>query len=155
GSLVPSRSHKASIFKSTLHKSAASRTIGDKSSDSDFSCRAGLQPHYGVTLKTAAPTPLSVESPLGVVTLTMRAPGLAEASRETVAVNCVPVEFTLILLTVKSLPRFPLPLPPKLTEVAPVKFVPLSVRANVAPPLADVGVIATITGRLVALLWSP
>ena len=28
----------------------------------------------------------------------MRAPGLAEASRETVAVSCVPVELTLILL---------------------------------------------------------
>jgi len=45
---------------------------------------------YGVTTNTAAPRPLSVESPFGVVTVTNHAPGFTEASIVTLAVSCVP-----------------------------------------------------------------
>lgn len=108
---------------------------------------------------------LPEESPLGVVTLTKRVPGLALPAIVTEHVSCVPPPFTRMLVVVNPVSALlffePLPWPlssspglgdpsMKLTPVAPVSLAPVIVRVKVVPAFALDGERLWMEGALAA-----
>jgi hypothetical protein len=106
---------------------------------------------YGMTVKVFAATNMKLDSPLGVETITTRAPTTVCADVVTVAVSWVAAVFTSMLLTLKVISRAiltrPRPLPwssllprnaegrARITSTAPKRFVPVSVRVKVVAAL--------------------
>jgi len=103
---------------------------------------------------------LPLDSPLAVLTRTTCCPVSAPAATVTVAVSCVPLLFTEMLLTVNALSSLLLsssspssPLVRTMSEhyfFRAGRFVPVTRRVIVAFALEDAGVIDCTVGRFVA-----
>src|SRR5574337_513561 len=131
------------------------RLMSTSTPNSIFQCSdSGLAtsaPH-GLTVNPLLPVAASAEFPAPVCTTTTCDPSTAEPSLDTFADSCVPPAPATIFVAVMCVSGAPSTR--KTSAVAPLKFVPLSVRPTMAPRAAEPGATLLITAALATLTGS-